>query len=134
MSRSKKAISPILANLLLIVVAVAAVSASYAWILSDIKGTTEDTGAMLFEANVSFTTSHVIGIDLGNSGVSATTVTRIYVGNSPESLANAGIAPQTVASGGITQFQVMYPWAAGDTYWFKVVSSSGQSLVFSETA
>ena len=61
MLNSKKAISPILATLLLIVIAVAAIVVTYAWITTYIGNTTQQAGFMPYKANVAFRVR--VGID-----------------------------------------------------------------------
>jgi flagellin-like protein len=52
--KNRKAISPILATLLLVVIAVAAIVMTYAWITSYIGITTSQAGVMPYKANVNF--------------------------------------------------------------------------------
>ena len=54
MIKSKKGISPILATLLLIVIAVAAVIVTYAWVITFTENTTNNAGALLKQENVRF--------------------------------------------------------------------------------
>ena len=52
--RSRKAISPILATLLLVVIAVAAIVVTYAWVMTYMAHTTGQAGVVLYPANVRF--------------------------------------------------------------------------------
>ena len=52
--KSKKAISPILATLLLIVIAVAAIVVTYAWLTTYMDSTTQQAGVLPYKANVNF--------------------------------------------------------------------------------
>ncbi|MEJ2272815.1 MAG: hypothetical protein P8X91_10180 [Candidatus Bathyarchaeota archaeon] len=52
--KSKKGISPILATLLLIVIAVSAVIVTYAWVMTFTSSSTEQAGAVLTVENVRF--------------------------------------------------------------------------------
>ena len=54
--KSKRGISPILATLLLIVIAVAAVIVTYAWVITFTGSTTSQAGAVLTIDNVRFHT------------------------------------------------------------------------------
>lgn len=137
MFRSKKAISPILATLLLIVIAVAAIVVTYAWITTYMGTTTQQAGFIPYKANVAFTPAGYVYISIGNSGTSDGNVVQIYVGTSSSALTQATVdptLPEEVTAGGITNFNVTYSWSAGNTYYFKVVPSSGAALSFSETA
>ena len=140
MLRSKKAISPILATLLLIVIAVAAIVITYAWITTYMGTTTEQAGFIPYPANTSFT-SNTVTIDVGNSGTSSGKIIAIYVGTSESALGtaktNADVEPNlptTIAAGSIQSFTVGNgTYTSGTTYYFKVVPSSGASLSFHET-
>ena len=136
MLNSKKAISPILATLLLIVIAVAAIVVTYAWITTYIGNTTQQAGFMPYKANVAFT-SGKISIDIGNSGTSSGQIVQVYVGTSASALASQTTdptVPKAIAAGTIQQFNVTYAWSSGNTYYFKAVPNSGAALSFTEQA
>ncbi len=136
MSKSKKAISPILATLLLIVIAVAAIVVTYAWIMTYMSSAGERAGVMLYKANVNFYgTGTQIDIDVGNSGDSNTQIARIYIGTAPGNLVEQNLTTQLPArlnAGDITSITVNYDWTASKNYYFKVISSTGQTLEFPE--
>jgi flagellin-like protein len=137
--RSKKAISPILATLLLIVIAVAAIVITYAWITTYMGTTTQQAGFIPYKANVNFIdeATKKIAIDIGNSGTSSGQIVQVYVGTSATQLDSKTSTPSlpiTVAAGTIESFNVTYTWSAGETYYFKVVPSSGAALSFTEQA
>jgi flagellin-like protein len=133
-SKSKKGITPILATLLLIVIAVAAIVVTYAWIMTYMSNAGRQAGVRLYKANVSWDQNRPpskIYIDIGNSGTSDTQIILVYFGTSPSNLqnytspsfplaCNAGAAPVTI--------NVNYNWTIGSTYYFKVLSSSGQYI------
>ena len=131
--KSRKAISPILATLLLVVIAVAAIVVTYAWIMTYMNNAGQQAGVMLYKANVNFYVDNVtsvkrIGIDIGNSGTSDTRIMTLYIGLSDSSLVNQTITPQTLMHGGTASITIDYPWIAGTTYYFKVISQTGQML------
>jgi len=135
--RSKKAISPILATLLLIVIAVAAIVITYAWITTYMGTTTQQAGFIPYKANVNFRADDIITIDVGNSGTSSGQIVQVYVGTSATALDSKTATPSlpiTVAAGKIESFNVTYTWSAGETYYFKVVPNSGAALSFTEQA
>ena len=66
--KSKKGISPILATLLLIVIAVAAVIVTYAWVMTFTTSTTDQAGAVIIVENVRFHDTNKIEVILRNSG------------------------------------------------------------------
>ena len=110
--RQKKAISPILATLLLIVIAVAAIVVTYAWITTYMNSTTQNAGFIPFKANVNFfddAGTKKIAIDIGNSGTASGQIIQVYIGTSAtnaESQATTPTTPLTVAGGDITSFNV----------------------------
>jgi flagellin-like protein len=134
---SKKAISPILATLLLIVIAVAAIVITYAWITTYMGSTTQQAGFIPYKANVNFRTGDIITIDIGNSGTSSGQIVQVYVGTSATALDSKTTTPPlsiTVTAGAIESFNVTYAWSAGETYYFKVVPNSGAAVSFTEQA
>ena len=140
MFRNSKAISPILATLLLVVIAVAAIVVTYAWITTYMGNTTQQAGFMPYKANVAFASNTTITVDIGNSGTSSGQIAAIYIGTSASALAtqpNSAInpdLPKAVDAGDIESFVVTYTYVPGTIYYFKVVPSSGAALSFSETA
>src|SRR3990170_1642965 len=86
MLNSKKAISPILATLLLIVIAVAAIVVTYAWITTYMGNATQQAGFIPYKANVNFRAGNLITIDIGNSGTSSGQVVQVYVGTSASAM------------------------------------------------
>jgi flagellin-like protein len=134
---SKKAISPILATLLLIVIAVAAIVITYAWITVYMGNTTQQAGFIPYKANVNFRTGNIITIDIGNSGTSSGQIVQVYVGTSATALDSKTTTPSlpiTIAAGTIESFNVTYTWTTEETYYFKVVPNSGAAVSFTEQA
>ena len=133
--KSRKAISPILATLLLVVIAVAAIVVTYAWIMTYMNNAGRQAGVILYKANVNFYSNGTrIDIDIGNSGTSDTQLTTLYVGTSTTSLLNQTITPVPLAAGKVARITIGYPWTPGVTYYFKVLSSTGQTFDWPETA
>jgi len=135
--RSKKAISPILATLLLIVIAVAAIVITYAWITTYMGTATQQAGFIPYKANVNFVNATHITIDVGNSGTSSGQIVQVYIGTSASTTTSQTTDPATpitIAAGTIESFNVTYPWTAGETYYFKVVPNSGAAVSFTEQA
>lgn len=132
MLKSKKAISPILATLLLIVIAVAAIVVTYAWIMTYMTSAGQQGGVILYKANVRFYDDNgtkKIDIDVGNSGTSDTQIIQVYIGNSSSALVNQTTTPSlpvSLAAGQIVRLTVVYDWMAEATYYFKIIPSAGQ--------
>jgi len=134
--RSRKGISPILATLLLVVIAVAAIVVTYAWVMMYTGHLTGEAGVVLNAANVNFYGNGTkIDIDIQNTGTSDTTIIQVYVGTSSSSMDNQTITPVPLPAGGTVQrITLNYQWLTGATYFFKVITSTGQSLPWSEQA
>ena len=136
--KANKAISPILATLLLVIIAVAAIVMTYAWITTYIGNTTSEAGVMPYKANVNFKENGVITVDIGNSGTSNTQILQVYIGTSASSAQNQTTSPAIpirLNAGEIASFNVQYAWASGKTYYFKVATAAGQPpLTFQEQA
>lgn len=135
--KSKKAISPILATLLLVVIAVAAIVVTYAWIMTYMNNAGQQAGVMLYKANVNFynvSGVNKIDVDVGNSGTSDTMITTLYVGLSDSNLVNQTITAQSLVHGGVARITITYNWNPGTTYYFKVLSKTGQTIDWPEQA
>jgi flagellin-like protein len=127
--KSKKAISPILATLLLVVIAVAAIVVTYAWVMTYMTHTTGQAGVVLNPTNVRFYASGTkIDIDIQDTGTSDTTIIQVYVGTSSSTMENQTITPLPLPAGTVQRITLNYQWQIGTTYYFKVVTSTGQSL------
>jgi flagellin-like protein len=133
--KSKKAISPILATLLLVVIAVAAIVVTYAWVMTYTGHLTGQAGVVLYPANVNFYGNRTkIDIDIGNSGTSGTTIIQVYIGTSSSAMDNQTITPVPLQAGTVQRITVDYSWQNGVTYYFKVLTSTGQSLPWYQQA
>lgn len=94
-------------------------------------------GVMIYKANISFYNQNgtlKINVDMGNSGTQSTTLTALYVGTSQTNMQNQTITPIPLPAGGTCRITVAYNWTKGATYFFKVLSSSGQTYEGPETA
>jgi len=145
MLKSRKAISPILATLLLIVIAVAAIVVTYAWIMTYMGGVTPQAGVRLYPENVRFYGSPAVSarnrtdFTVQNTGKTNTQIVRMYMGNSSGSLIDI-TSSTNIGSGRSllgedrTTITINWPnavahnWEAQKTYYFTIVPAQGQSL------
>jgi len=143
--KAKKGISPILATLLLIVIAVAAVIVTYAWVMTFTTTQTSQAGAIISEANTRFYNvsdgTKYIGVTLMNSGTADAKITAVYLGTSSANLedvtASVTFAPLTKivgANGGSIIATWSYNWASGQRYYFKFITEAGQQIPFDRIA
>ncbi|MCW4009263.1 MAG: hypothetical protein NWF05_01415 [Candidatus Bathyarchaeota archaeon] len=131
-AKSKRAVTPILATLLIIVLAVAAVAVTYSWITTNVENTAQQAGVFLYEANVAFRSDNIITVAVGNSGVSDTRILAVYVGTSEssgETQSTSPALPIPLAAGQLTSFNLSYAWEAGVIYDFKIVSPVLQQVL-----
>jgi flagellin-like protein len=130
MVKSRKAISPILATLLLVVIAVAAIVVTYAWIMTYMSNANQQAGVMLRKLNVNFGNSSGIkkvDIDIIDAGTEGTQIVRLYIGTSSATLQSQNITTIDLGAGDTATITVNYNWTAGATYYFKI-SAKGQDL------
>jgi len=134
--RSKKAISPILATLLLIVIAVSAIVITYAWVTTFLTGTTGGAGVILNKDNVFWATGNIT-IYVRNTGTSDAEIDAVYIGTSSTNLAKQTSVTYNPTSkivygnGGTIAITVTYSWNVDTTYHFKVAPKIGAALEFS---
>ncbi len=153
MLRSKKGISPILATLLLIAIAVGAILITYAWVITFTGTQTQQSGAILVRENTRFynlSTTYYTEIVLRNSGTSSAKIVSVYWSSSSFSaLAKVGtseytMTPTTGVVDALSSINITITWGgavvtpsswtSGSPYYFKVVTEAGQPIQFSEKA
>ena len=133
--RSKKGISPILATLLLIVIAIAAVIVTYAWIIAFTATQTQQSGVMLMYENLSWPTASTITVAIKNTGTNHTKITGVYLGTSSTNLnLSVSMLPTsaTINPGSRSTFTINHIWTANTRYYFKFATDTAASLEFSE--
>jgi len=138
---SKKGISPILATLLLIVIAVAAVIVTYAWVTTFTATQTQQAGVLLIKENVSWPTSTTIAVTIRNTGTSNGKITAAYLGTSSTNLnlTISSVSPSlsqgvTVSAGASQTFTLTLEsaWSANTRYYFKFATDTPATLEFNE--
>jgi len=140
MLKSKEGISPILATLLLIVIAVAAVIVTYAWVMTFTTTQTGKAGEFLTVSNIDWSNSSQIVVDLINSGTSDAKVLKVYLGTSPtgrtEQTSVSYSNPTQIASkdGGTMKVTIITPWTNGTRYYFRFLTQAGNNWDHDEPA
>lgn len=134
MLKSKKGISPILATLLLIVIAVAAVIVTYAWVMTFTGSQTQQAGLQIVNENVSWPTSTTISVVIRDTGTSNGKITDAYIGTSSANLAKATVAsptlPANIIAGSTVTLNLTYTWTTNTRYYFKFTTDTPISLEF----
>jgi len=138
--KSRRGISPILATLLLIVIAVAAIVVTYAWIMVYMRSAGYQAGVHLDIDSVNWQNNTTITLYVRNVGTSDAIIDAVYIGNSSTNLAKqteVNYDPENgvvLADGGTITITITYPYKSGTTYYFKVVPKTGSALEFSRKA
>lgn len=140
--KSKKGISPILATLLLIVIAVAAIIVTYAWVMTFIGAQSGAGGTILDIENVSWnSTAKTTTIVVKNIGTSNAKIERLYVGTVVSSLVDATLSTD-LSTGRLlpvdqtTTVILNWPnslansWTTGKNYYFKIAPEVGTPKEF----
>jgi flagellin-like protein len=137
MLKSEKAISPILATLLLIVIAVSAIVVTYAWVMT-FMGAQSGTAGTLFQIqNVYWdSTTNKTKMDVQNYGTSTVKIVTLYVGTSAQNTLDVTLytdvgtgvvidveETKTITLDWPNAFDTM--WTSGEKYYFKVAAQSG---------
>jgi flagellin-like protein len=156
---SKKGISPILATLLLIAIAVAAAIISYAWIITFVSTQTQQSGAVLVLENTRFyavgSTKNRTDITIRNTGTSSAKIVSVYWSDSSFSalaklirdeniyeytldpltgMVNAESSITITVKWGVSGGIITGNWTSGELYYFKTVTRAGQYLEFTAKA
>ena len=133
MLKSKEGISPILATLLLIVIAVAAVIVTYAWVMTFTTTQTEKAGEFLDVANVDWSSNSSIVVDIINSGTADAKILKVYLGTSStgrteviSSLLSYDSPTQIVSKdGGTIRVTIVTSWNNSTRYYFRFLTEAG---------
>lgn len=142
MLKSKKGISPILATLLLIVIAVAAIIVTYAWVMTFTSSQTGKAGQFLTIANIDWSDPSKIVVDIINSGTDNAKILKVYMGTTPETRTNqtsVSYDPTTKIvsrDGGMIQVTITpsAPWTSGTRYYFRFLTEAGTNWDHDERA
>jgi len=139
MLKSRKGISPILATLLLIVIAVAAIVVTYAWVIT-FTGNVTGQDVQLRKVNTYWnSTANTITVDLSNQGTADGKIDSVYIGTSATNLNLQGSVtydpePPIIASHGTISIVLSFTWEFNREYYFKIHPEVGVDCEFQETS
>ncbi len=141
--KSRKGISPILATLLLIVIAVAAIIVTYAWVMTFIGAQSGAGGTFLNDENVYWnSTASTTSIVIRNIGTSDARIVRLYLGSTASNLIDVTTSTDLGSTGKVLPVDqsvtvvldwpnsLASSWTNGSTYYFKVVPEAGAAKEF----
>jgi len=135
--KSKKGISPILATLLLIVIAVAAVIVTYAWVMTFATNTTNQATVLTVENTRFYGGGDDIEIVIRNTGTADAKIVEVYQGESSSDLQRVDfdLSSEIISAGSSLDIDIENAdWDSGTRYYFKVVSEAGLNLPFNAQA
>ncbi|MEM1589369.1 MAG: archaellin/type IV pilin N-terminal domain-containing protein [Candidatus Bathyarchaeia archaeon] len=126
--KSRRGISPILATLLLIVIAVAAIVVTYAWIMTYMSSAGHRAGVMIEIENVYFHDEKNVTVTVRNVGTSDTSLASIYMGESRDNLLRiwSGSEPLPAKSDVTIEITLNKNYTSQKTYYFRAVTAEGQ--------
>ena len=121
--KSKKALSPVVASIILIAVTVAVSIAVAAWMGALTIGFMGSSSVTI--TNVQFVNGNgnqYIDVSLKNTGTNTVTIASVKVNNSPKAI-NATLTLSSGATGGL---RITCQWTAGNPYKIDLYDGSGQ--------
>jgi flagellin-like protein len=137
MLKSKKGISPILATLLLVVIAVAAIIITYAWVTTYMTSQTSHAGVFLKkDADCLWQTSNIT-MYIRNTGTSNAEIDKVYINSEQIGESDLNFNPSSKIvekEGGTITIVITYSWTSDTTYTFQVSPKVGEPLGFQEVA
>jgi flagellin-like protein len=122
--KSRKALSPVVAAIILIAVTVAVSIAVAAWmgaLTFSFMGGTENARI----SYVQWPDANTIYVTVENQGTAAITLKRAYVNNS---LKTSNCTDQSIEAGDTRIFSITYTWTAGQTYDLAVETSKNNKF------
>ena len=128
MRKNAKALSPVVASIILIAVTVAVSIAVAAWMGALVVGNMNTEEVKI--TNVDFVDATTATLTIKNTGSSAVVISDAYVGTTLDS---AAVLPITMQPNTADTLDVTGVYAAGQSYQFKLVSSKGNTFVYTAT-
>ena len=134
--KSKKALSPVIAAIILIAVTVAVSIAVAAWMgaLTFTFMATEQLQITNVEFLGNTTATKHINVTLQNTSTSPITVTEIHISGGASSSGDLLSSDETIPANSQEEVSVSYSWTAGSNYQIRVVTSKGNRFYYSAVA
>ncbi len=130
--RSKKALSPVVASIILIAVTVAVSIAVAAWMGGLTMGFMSGTEQVEIR-NIAYPTSTTIAVTIKNTATSSVAIQEVWVNGAQQLNANLDADHQTpfaIAANGVTTLTISnYQWTIGDNYQIKIVTAKGNEFM-----
>jgi flagellin-like protein len=135
--RSKRALSPVVASIILIAVTVAVSIAVAAWMGALSVGFMQTE--QLSITSVRFLPSNLINVTLSNTGTTDVKIDQVWVNAIQKDMTaevtySWGTNPTVAANAKGVSIQIAHTWQSGDTYQVKLVSAKGTSFLYTAVA
>jgi flagellin-like protein len=134
MLKSKEGISPILATLLLIVIAVAAVIVTYAWVMTFTSSQTGQAGVFLRKDVDCLWESGNVTVYVRNTGTSDAEINTVYINEAPQTTVTYNPSRIAAKDGGLIIITITYSWTPDTEYRFQISPRAGTPLSFTESS
>jgi flagellin-like protein len=122
--RSKKALSPVVASIILIAVTVAVSIAVAAWMGALTVGFMGSSSVTITDVAFTGTPGDTATLDLKNTGTKTVTLTSARINGARQDLTT----PLTLEAGATDTLALDLAWVAGDPYKFDLYDGSGQVI------
>ena len=125
--KCKKALSPVVASIILIAVTVAVSIAVAAWM-----------GALTFTfmgteqveiRNIAFSSGTLATLTIKNTGTSPVTISEVWVNNVKKTSGVSPVPPQSISANGDLTLNVTGTYIAGNNYEFKLITGKGNTFL-----
>jgi flagellin-like protein len=130
--KSKKALSPVVASIILIAVTVAVSLAVAVWMGSLTTGQMQTENLQIIQAT--FPETGKVNVTLRNTGSSPITVTEIHITGGTTPSGDLLTSDASIPANSQITVQVSYTWTPGYTYQIRVVTSRGNQYTYTAYA
>jgi flagellin-like protein len=127
--KSKKALSPVVASIILIAVTVAVSIAVAAWMGALTFTFTATEQVQITDLDFVQGTPKYINVTIQNTGTTPVTINQAWVNGQSQT-----ITAFTVSANSVYHLAIQYDWTQGYNYEVKLVSSKGNAFLRTETA
>jgi flagellin-like protein len=134
MKKNSKALSPVVASIILIAVTVAVSVVVAAWMGGmslGLMGNAEQVSV----TNVQFkdvVAGDTIVVSLRNNGGADAAISKVYING--ESVATTSLDETVLAKGAITDVTITYDWDANTSYEIKFTTANGNNIAYTQTS
>jgi flagellin-like protein len=124
---NRKALSPVIASIILIAVTIAVAVATAAWMGGTTIGLMGNVEIATI-TNLDFSTPGHIIVTMSNTGTSEVTINNAYLDNTPITTTVPSL-PTAVAKSSTKNIDLSVTWASGTQYTIKLITSKGNTLL-----